>query len=742
MAIRWLNARNRFPHRSPSWSTCLANGVTASRRLGPNRASLRVREDARRRYTSSNGRNYHDAADSTIPDFKPNDHQEYLEHLFQAQELDHLDATPDQIQRHLEEALAENPGSDPILRSGKSREWVRSLSLVDAKTLSARILNLDAIRRNRLRLVSRDESGEKPSTAPAATGHETGEHPDASSKRHVESPSKSDAANVDRDVRRSEAPPAATPLDDVDSEGLRRNAVGVQLLSPSLQRQLFPGKPRQKPSDALTQISLQHLADNDLSPSGAATLPEISFEIPPLQGNNIREHFQRIGQQEAEPYLDLSKRLAESTLPPMPETWCVDQPGWYRYDRLSGKAEPVQDLGEEQLICFDVEVLYKISPYPVMATAATPNAWYSWLSPSIFANDKSPQSGVPSTLIPIATSHPDQPKIIVGHNVGYDRSKVLDEYHVKRTQNRWLDTLALHVSTKGITSVQRPAWMKRKKEKHQAKEHRSQAESLINEFEGSEGDQPDGAFASGKSESWDDADRWEDVTSANALSEVARLHFGFKMDKTVRDEFGNADITSATQLRPNLQNILAYCAKDVEVTHQVLQKVLPLFLLSCPHPVSFAGALTMGNPFLPIDKSWRKYIEDADKKYKELDGGVKGVLWELAYKLKQRGHVEGDPWSEQLDWEPKAARWNDDFVHSSVDGKAREQEADVKVVKHAADEPRPEIDAAKEDEPIEAADETLPEIQDEPLDDTGTYQPLCTRNLLTLRFKCHPIRAG
>lgn len=534
----------------------------------------------------------------------------------------------------------------------------------------------------------------------------------------------------------------APPFDNVDASGLRRNAVGVQLLSPSLQRQLFPGKPKQKPSDALTQISLQHLADNDLSPTGAATLPEISFEMPPLQGDNIREHFQRIGQQEAEPYLDLSKRFVDSKLPPMPDKWCVNQPGWYRYDKESGKAESVQDLGEEQLVCFDVEVLYKISPYPAMATAATPNAWYSWLSPSIFADVDSPQSGVPSTLIPISTTHPDLAKIIVGHNVGYDRSKVLDEYHVNRTRNRWLDTLALHVSTKGITSVQRPAWMKRKKEKHQAKEQRSQSESLINEIEGSEGDRPDGAFSAGKVESWEDAERWEDVTSANALSEVARLHLGFRMDKAVRDEFGNADVTSATQLRPNLQKLLDYCAKDVEVTHQVLQKVLPLFLLSCPHPVSFAGALTMGNPFLPIDRSWKKYIEDADKKYKELAGGVKGVLWELAYKLKQRGHVEGDPWSEQLDWEPKAARWDDGFVHVSVDGKPQERLAEAATAGNVANT-IPAISSALNGEPVVEATDILPQDRDsQPIDDTGMYRPLPACISANFVFQYHPILAG
>ncbi|KAJ9121192.1 hypothetical protein QFC24_004866 [Naganishia onofrii] len=452
-----------------------------------------------------------------------------------------------------------------------------------------------------------------------------------------------------------------TSSDGNSEPGIRRNAVGVQLLSPTLHKQLFPGKPKDGPSPTITAISLEHLKNNDLSPDSAAVMPEINFDLPPLQGNNIREHFQRIGQEAAEPYLSMSKQFAEGSLPKMPQTWCTDQPGWYRYDKESGKGEPVKDLGAESLLCFDVEVLYKISPYPVMATAASFNAWYSWLSPAVFDKDTSPTSGIPSTLIPIAKSNAEASRIIVGHNVGYDRSKVLEEYHVTRSGSRWMDTLALHVATKGITSVQRPAWLRRKKEKHQAKEHRSQSQSLINEIEGLE---EDGDYSAGKDTDAMDNSRWEDVTSANALSEVARLHLGLKVDKSIRDEFGNPNITSAAQLQPDLQKLLQYCAKDVDVTHRVLQKILPLFLLSCPHPVSFAGALTMGNPFLPIDKSWKEYIKNADAKFRELEGGVKGVLWELAYKLKRQGKIEGDPWSEQLDWEPKTAKWNDDFVYA------------------------------------------------------------------------------
>jgi DNA polymerase gamma 1 len=469
--------------------------------------------------------------------------------------------------------------------------------------------------------------------------------------------------------------------------GPRRNAAGVQLLSPHLQQQIFPGAAFPPPPRSVIEVSLKHLADNELSPSGAAVLPEINFDLPPLQGNNIRDHFYRIGEQVAEPYLGLANTFATATIPKMPKEWDAENPGWTRYN-ADGTTTQVDDLGGVKMVCFDVEVLYKLSPYPVMATAATPDHWYSWLSPSIFEEDQTnyklaegeKRRDIPSHLTPISASKPDEPALIVGHNVGYDRARVKDEYHINLTKNRWLDTLSLHVATKGITSVQRPAWMKHRKAKKEKEQIHEETDLLIKET----GDDTM-VHTSGLSLEGQEDKTWEDVTSANSLAEVYRLHYGGKVDKSVRSRFGDDSITSASQLRPELQTLLAYCAEDVRITHAVLQKTLPLFLASCPHPASFAGALGMGNPFLPINKSWKEYLERAEDTYRQLEGGVKGVLWELAYRLKERGRVEGDPWTDQLDWTPKAARWNDEEVRGLA-GKDKEKVQTVEINEGAAPE--------------------------------------------------------
>lgn len=463
-------------------------------------------------------------------------------------------------------------------------------------------------------------------------------------------------------------------------QGLRRNAAGVQLLSPTLHRQLFPGQRLQTPPNQLIQLSKEHLAANGLDAADAARLEEINFDMPPLRGSNIREHFHAIGKQEAEPYLSMAHDFASVDLPPMPESWCTEWSGWTKY-HSDGRIEAVDDLGDEEVVSFDVEVLYKLSPYPVIATAATPNAWYSWLCPTIFGKppeeplpakpkwDKALDDRLPHTLVPMFKHQ--KPSMVIGHNVGYDRARIKDEYTLKPTATRFLDTLSLHVATRGITSVQRPTWIKHRKDKKQrAAEEQGIKEATIQllrdlnpeyaeildemeiqaEREPTSNDDPDSASL---------GSTWEDVTSVNSLKDVAALHCGYAVDKTVRERFGDDDIKHASQLLSELEELIQYCADDVKVTHDVFKKVFPLFIESCPHPASFAGALSMGSAILPVDQQWNEYIKAAEETYRKMEKEVAKSLRSLAEKLRLEGPRDDDPWTSQLDWTEKKARWPD-----------------------------------------------------------------------------------
>ena len=81
------------------------------------------------------------------------------------------------------------------------------------------------------------------------------------------------------------------------------------------------------------------------------------------------------------------------------------------------------------------------------------------------------------------------------------------------------------------------------------------------------------------------------------------------MDKQTRNDFM---ISTPAAIRDSIHSYLDYCA-NVFVTHSVYTKTLPAFLARCPNPVTFAGVLTMGSSFLTVNKSWEKYLEEAER---------------------------------------------------------------------------------------------------------------------------------
>ena len=416
-----------------------------------------------------------------------------------------------------------------------------------------------------------------------------------------------------------------------------------------------------------------------LDPKQGSVLPDIGFTIPPLQGLNIDQHFHIIGSQSAQPWLDIARDFASSELPPKPDHWDI-QSGWTKYhffpdgSSYSEHVEfPQHEGNPEEILTFDVETMPPYHPYAIMACAASKNAWYSWISPWLLGESVEPQH-----LIPLGD--PLVPRVVVGHNVCYDRARILEEYSLRGTQSRFLDTMALHVAVKGISSHQRPAWMKYRKSKEKQQVRRAEAVEAVVELMRDAELKHDGEVDEFKREELrrlradleeglpqleaadvdaEEADlsskRWEDLTSANSLADVAKLHCNIDVDKEIRNDFMKS---TPEDIMDNIHDYLNYCAQDVFVTHAVFSKVLPAFLERCPSPVSFAGILTMGSSFLTVDESWETYLANAEGTYRELDGKVKRRLVDLAEEAKRRMQDQSwkdDPWLSQLDWTPKVA---------------------------------------------------------------------------------------
>ena len=139
--------------------------------------------------------------------------------------------------------------------------------------------------------------------------------------------------------------------------------------------------------------------------------------------------------------------------------------------------------------------------------------------------------------------------------------------------------------------------------------------------------------------------------------DVARFHCGITIDKARREYFGELDRDGIVA---QLDELLDYCAADVEVTHRVYRKVFPLFLETCPHPVSFAALRHLSAEILPTNKSWETYVANAEATYHKLSSGVTERLRKLADKAlkdKKKAEVyESDPWLSQLDWSGQEVR--------------------------------------------------------------------------------------
>ncbi|KAK0264204.1 hypothetical protein B0A54_06171 [Friedmanniomyces endolithicus] len=422
----------------------------------------------------------------------------------------------------------------------------------------------------------------------------------------------------------------------------RYNDIGVQHVSRHMHDQLFPprkdGRQPPKPDQELIELSKKHLAQHDLLGKTSDTGPPIAFNLPPLQGETLDEHFYRLGMESADDYLKLSKRYAIASPPPKPRKW-IRRSGWTKY-YADGTEEPVPSP-DADVLTFDVEVIYHETSFPAMACAVSADHWYAWLSPWLLGESDSDRH-----LIPLGD--PTKKRIVVGHNIGYDRARIKEEYSLTQSRNFFVDTMSLHVAVNGMCSRQRPSWTKARK----AREFQDKL-SRDDEYEGLGSLVNGSSSTSGSSGGLmeEEEEPWVGRSSANSLRDVAKFHCGISIDKSRREWFGELDREGVLE---RYDELLDYCAADVDVTHKVYKKVFPNFLETCPHPVSFAALRHLSTCILPVDKGWDEYITNAEATYQRMSKGVEERLVGLAEKAvglkEEAGVYEKDPWLRQMDW--------------------------------------------------------------------------------------------
>ncbi|XP_030646038.1 DNA polymerase subunit gamma-1 [Chanos chanos] len=427
-----------------------------------------------------------------------------------------------------------------------------------------------------------------------------------------------------------------------DSHQTRLNPLKIQMLSRNLQEQIFRGL-AQEYEEKDVERSMRHLERHQLWGKEVTLQPDVELKLPHMYGDDIDGHFRILAQKQSFPYLEAASVLQQAELPPMPEEWAWEV-GWTYYGP-NGECRKV-DFPEENVLVFDVEVCLSEGHCPTLAVAVSPTAWYSWCSKRLI-EDRYTWSDrlTPADLIPLETSaNSSKPpkgrwkeRLVVGHNVSFDRAHIKEQYLLKGSKVRFLDTMSLHMAISGLTGFQRSLWMASKHGKRrglqEVKEHMRKT-SLRHEGP--------------KIGSMD----WVNISSINNLADVHALYVGGKpLKKEARDIFVKG---SMLDVRNNFQELMQYCALDVLATHEVFTQQLPLFMERCPHPVTFAGMLEMGVCYLPVNQNWDRYLEDSQSTYDELEREMKKSLMILAddaCQLVQDDRYKEDPWLWDLEWD-------------------------------------------------------------------------------------------
>ncbi|XP_073985436.1 DNA polymerase gamma, catalytic subunit tam isoform X2 [Rhodnius prolixus] len=381
------------------------------------------------------------------------------------------------------------------------------------------------------------------------------------------------------------------------------------MIPESLYCQLFKTRPKVIDPVKIKEC-LKELMNNNLCKQQEA-VSEIDITLPKLAGNNVEEHFWNIGNEQAGPYKELVLEFIKQGIPKAPKEWLL-QKGWTKYD-VDGTVTRI-DYPSEDALVFDVEVCLNEGPCPTLACAVSPKAWYGWVSDELASDIHLLQSYTSDRLIPLESVSLSEGnnRIVIGHNVSFDRARVKEQYRLKRTPLRFLDTMSLHICVSGVTSGQK-ALLKAGSEQEE----------------------------------------WTKFASLNSLPNVYELYCDSKLLKTERDLFINGTLQD---IRTEFQTSMNYCSKDVIATYEILQKLFLLFLERFPHPVTLAGMLELQTAYIPVNMNWKRYISDSKEAYEDLEIEAHSLLTQSANdacKLYHNRRFKEDLWLWDQDWSTK-----------------------------------------------------------------------------------------
>nr|KAF7427450.1 hypothetical protein H0235_007144 [Vespula pensylvanica] len=464
----------------------------------------------------------------------------------------------------------------------------------------------------------------------------------------------------------------------------RFNEINMQMLSKPLHEHLFnKNENHVRLSQEAIESIKKTLHNYGINTEEVKAIPDVDISLPPLKGKDLEEHFYNIAIEQTAPYLKIINNII-TKIPEIPSKWLL-QKGWTRY--TSDGAESVNYPLEDGMI-LDVEVCVKEGPLPTIATAVTEKAWYGWVSPILIENVKGnfgTNYFTPNMLIPVESDADEcgiklnnfhkKPKIVIGHNVSYDRARIKEQYWLNSTGTRFVDTMSLHVCISGLNSYQR-AILKSEKQNSST-------------------------------------EKWLNYTSTNSLREVHKLYCGEYISKEQRNIFVEGTLDD---IKKQFNDLMSYCASDVQATHNVFCELFPIFQERFPHPVTFSGILELSCTYLPVNSNWQRYLEEAESTYEDLNYESKVILTKRANtvcKLMHNEKYKEDLWMWDQDWSTQNIKMKASLSNIKLQERKKEENNnkeinDVSLKPYSEDEDEEEDPLQKEFSYLEETKYLLP----------------------------------
>lgn len=343
-------------------------------------------------------------------------------------------------------------------------------------------------------------------------------------------------------------------------------------------------------------------------PPEISHFPVITF---PDEPNNVAAWFDFISYDKwvklEDSLIDFCDDILEGKKPPQ-ISLVGDVPcdNWFYVDEQNNaRFVALDDLPE--ILVLDTETVYAPeTTYRLPITAVAYGAGkYFYYHPSYSPHPTTSNNGT--------IKFPKSGRIVIGHNVSYDRKYLSSEY-LMDSENYFIDTMSLGVACFGLSEGQQALYRQK---------HVSSYEDVGLIY------------------------NWKNHASEAALSKLYEFLFRESIDKGVRDKIID-EVWS--EWAGHWYEYTQYCSEDVYHTARLFTRVFEEYSRLCSNPISWLGMMDLGRLFLPLDRKWAKFIISTDKIYVESRDNLRGMVERAALEAVNQEDAQGDESLRYLEW--------------------------------------------------------------------------------------------